>query len=84
MRPKHRGWYECVIICVHKQESQFWWRDPKYYRVAVHYVGWEQSWDEWIVGKSQCEKRIHKRNSHKLKRRKITNNYSYAYAHSYH
>ena len=32
-------------------------------RVAVHYIGWEIKWDEWMIGESQCKKRILQRNT---------------------
>ena len=77
------SWFEAVVIGVEKPKTQFWWRDFECYRVAVHYIGWKDKWDEWIVGKSQCISRIQKRNSNtELSQyiRKTINNCSYVYS----
>lgn len=49
-------------------------------RVAVHYIGCSINVDEWIIGESQCKRRIRQRNTKTIGPRRTRHKYFRKYA----
>ena len=48
-------------------------------KIAIHYVGWRIKWDEWIVGRTECRRRIHSRNRETMGPHRPNRKYKFVY-----